>query len=243
LIHGICLCRNEASQDRWLEQYINQLKKICNSIIFLDDNSTDDTIKTIEDNIIINSELKNEKLTIIKNDTCLWESNEVIARKKLWNKVTSQCNHGDWIVNLDCDEILEEDKIDLVRETMYYLSKHTTNEIDSIGFKLYDMWNDTHYRDDMWWSGHTRYWPMIVRYDENKIYTWSNKKLHCGRFPLNAAKKMYPLNIRLKHMGWSKEKLRIEKYNRYMKIDGNKQDGLLEQYESILDKNPNLVKF
>ena len=49
--------------------------------------------------------------------------------------------------------------------------------------------------------------------------------------------------LRPKHYGWSREEDRINKYNRYMNLDPNGEFGSLEQYKSILDENPNLIKW
>ena len=50
-------------------------------------------------------------------------------------------------------------------------------------------------------------------------------------------------DLRLKHYGWSRLEDRIEKYNRYMTLDPNGRYGILNQYNSILDHNPNLKKW
>ena len=111
-------------------------------------------------------------------------------------------------------------------------------DIDGISFKLFDMWNEKQYRDDEFWNAHKRQWVFMVRYKEGYKYEWSNKKLHCGRFPLNACSKVVQSNYDVLHMGWAREVDRIEKYNRYMVADGSGTDGSLQQYISILDKNP-----
>lgn len=239
--HGMMLVRNEASKDRWLHECLINLYEICDEITILDDNSDDDTIKLINQ---IFKHVNFNKYYIFKNDECLWETNEVEARKKLFSKTIEKCEHGDWIICLDADELFCDYHIDYIRYNLKHLYKtYPIESIDSLGFKLFDMWSNTHYRFDKWWTGHLRYWPMAIRYNKNIEYKWSDKKLHCGRFPLNSASHMNPSNIPIMHMGWSNEKLRKQKYNRYMKLDGERQDGLIEQYKSILDENPNLIEF
>ncbi len=49
--------------------------------------------------------------------------------------------------------------------------------------------------------------------------------------------------LRLKHFGWSKVEDRTRKYKRYKELDKDGKYGDTKQYESILDKNPNLNKF
>jgi hypothetical protein len=84
---------------------------------------------------------------------------------------------------------------------------------------------------------------MAIRYKEGFNYEWNEKPLHCGRFPCNSAPNTMPTMIPIKHMGWSTEEDRQKKYDRYMKIDPLGRNGWLEQYKSILDESPNLVKF
>lgn len=230
-VYGMALVRNEAG--KWLDKWLYQMHKLCDKIIVLDDCSTDNTIL----------KMQTPKTKIYQNTECLWETNEIIARKKLWNYTIQECKNEDWILCLDADELFDSNHLDYINWVFKHLYKYPIENIDGIGFKLFDMWNDTHYRQDNWWTAHFRYWCMAVRYNKNKIYTWSNKKLHCGRFPLNSSAKMNPTNIPIIHMGWSTEKLRKEKYERYMKIDGKNKNGLIGQYQSIMDNNPNLIEF
>lgn len=238
-IHGMILCRNE-SQDRWLYRFMYQMFKLCDRIVILDDNSTDNTVEEIESFFDKN---KKDDIEIYENDKCLWETNEVLARQMLFNLTVEKCTHEDWILCLDCDELIDLEHINYIKYAFKYLSTIPLENMDSLGFKLFDMWDDDNYRHDKWWTAHLRHWPMAIKYDKNRQYEWKNTKLHCGRFPLNSALKMYPSLIPIKHMGWSREKFRKEKYDRYMRIDGKKEDGLLGQYESILDNNPNLIEF
>ena len=237
-IHGMALLRNEAN--KWLDDFLIRYRQLCDKIVILDDCSTDDTIKICNNYL----EIKNKKYEIHKNDTCIWEENEVKARKKLFDLTIAKAEHEDWIICLDGDELLVWGHVNYVKYCLNHISKtYPLENIDGLGFKLFDMWSNTHYRQDKWWTGHFRYWPMAIRYDKNINYEWTNKKLHCGRFPYNSAKKMNPSNIPIKHMGWSTEELRQFKYDRYMRIDNKNIYGIKEQYESILDKNPYLIEF
>ena len=240
MIHGMCLIRNEAN-NRWLNEYTKQMFDLCDTMTFLDDNSTDDTIQEI---CILHSNIENKpKLKIINNESCMWETNEVEARKKLFDEVVTECKHGDWIICLDADEIIPNEYMNYLKYCLNYLYQYPVESYDGMAFRLFDMWDDKHYRFDKWWTGHLRPWCFAIRYDKKRSYEWSDKKLHCGRFPQNASLKCRDTLTPVKHMGWSREEFRKLKYDKYMEIDSNKQDGLIEQYYSILDKNPNLIKF
>jgi len=47
----------------------------------------------------------------------------------------------------------------------------------------------------------------------------------------------------VKHFGWATEKDRAEKYKRYQRLDPDAIYGIREQYDSIMDTNPNLIKW
>lgn len=231
-IHGMSLIRNE--KENYLRDWISQMIFLCNGkITVMDDNSYDGTLELLQE----------YGFNLIRNKECLWEKNEVLARKTLWNKTIETCDHGDWIICLDADELFVKNHIQYVVYVIKYLSQYNIEQVDALGFKLFDMWNDTHYREDKWWTAHLRNWCMAVRYNKNKNYEWHEQNLHCGRFPKNAAMKMSPSLIPIKHMGWSKKELRQKKYERYSRIDNENEYGIIDQYKSILDENPNLIEF
>lgn len=227
MIHGMMIVRNESQ--RYLDSVLQQMIKICDRLVVLDDCSSDDTAQICVD-------YGAEVYTTSEQE---WIKNEVSLRKKLWEKTIKETKQNDWIICLDADEIIPDKHLPYLD----YILETVSNEVDAIGFKLHDMWNETQYRDDEYWQAHKHYWTMAIRYHEYKEYFWNEKSLHCGRFPQNGAKAMLPTEIPILHMGWSREKDRLNKYNRYMKIDSDGVHGWKEQYQSILDKNPTLKNF
>jgi glycosyltransferase involved in cell wall biosynthesis len=226
MIHGMMLVRNESG--RWLEQVLKQMNQICDRVVILDDASTDNTVSICE-----------EFGEVFRSNKQKWTTNELEARQKLWQLTTNKASDNDWILCLDADELFVDGHIDYIK----YLFHVLPTEVDAVGFRLHDMWSDTHYRDDQLWQAHRYIWPMAVRYKERFIYHWLNKKLHCGRFPGNASQKCYPTMIPIKHMGWSREADRIKKHERYLQCDPDGKNGIMEQYISIMDTNPTLKLF
>ena len=228
-IHGMSLIRNEAAKNRWLKQFLVQMKLICDRVVVLDDASTDNTADMCE----------NMGFEVYRSRKSLWGENELLQRQELWKCTTQGAKYGDWILCLDADELLVSEHINFIK---YLLSSLDRFDINGLAFRLFDMWDNNHYREDKWWTAHFRQWPMAVKYQDIE-YEWIDKKLHCGRFPKNAASKCVATWIPIKHMGWSKEEFRQAKYERYIQIDPEGKNGILEQYKSIIDENPNLIKF
>ena len=228
-IHGMLLVRNEV--DRWLHNYLDQHDTLVDRLIVLDDASTDGSDNICRD--------YGANVYSFFNKTSLWESNELALRKELWRLTTEQANDGDWILCLDADELFVSGHMEYIK----YLCKVLPIGVNGIGFRLHDMWSDTKYRDDEHWQAHKYLWPMMVRYRKGFDYQWLEKPLHCGRFPANASNSCYPTMIPIKHMGWSREADREKKFERYMRIDPCGENGILAQYQSIMDENPTLREF
>jgi glycosyltransferase involved in cell wall biosynthesis len=215
-IVGIMLVRNEAN--RYLEKVISKVKEACDYLIVLDDASEDNTLEIC----------KLYADEIYMSDKPIFKENELHLRKLSWEYATRHCHHDDWIVCLDADEELTQTNL---REKMELAKEH---DLQGLSFKLYDMWNETQYREDEIWNAHEKPWLRAIRYDANKKYTWKESKLHCGMFPNNSCERALNAKIDILHWGWSKQGDRIKKYKFYKETDTN-NDGINEQYESILD--------
>lgn len=226
MIHGAMLVKNES--DRWLEKVLEQMKLICDDIVVLDDGSTDNTPEIC----------RQYGTDVFYSDRSYWGTNELRQRKFLWELATHGARDGDWILCLDADETF--DKPELVKS---YALMADNAECNGLGFPLYDMWSETHYRDDSLWNAHLRNWVMAVKYEEGKEMYWRETTLHCGRFPMNAGCKIATCPVRLQHWGWSRAEDRQIKYERYMKADLDGKSGNLAQYQSIIDEAPNLRRF
>lgn len=220
--------RNEA--DRYLQEVLEHLSLYVDEIVIVDDNSTDaslDICKKIEKVVRI-SELKENMF-----------ENEIDLRKHLFEEVRK--TKPDWILFLDADEMLEDRALYELRPLI------EQDQYDWVGFRLFDFWGcRTHYRDDQYWKAHRYYDPLLIRYIEGFPEVWREQPVHTGRFPLSY---YYGLpgtvsSLRVKHYGWAgDEDERKRKYLRYMKTDPDGVYGSLQQYQSILDPSPNLVKW
>lgn len=216
-------------KNKFLDKFLNTIKLYSNDIVIIDDGSTDGSYELC-------SKFTNN-ISCTKN---LFKQNESLLRKKLWDNCASLCSNGDFIIIQDCDEIMSDKSIENFSKEFKIC---TDLGADAIAWKLYDMWDEDYYRYDKFWTAHRRWWVHAIQYNTDIIYKWNNKNIHCGRIPNNCYYNAYPSILNIKHMGYSTLKLRESKYNLYMELDPKGEMGILEQYKSILDKAPNIIKF
>ncbi|HWR08281.1 MAG TPA: glycosyl transferase, partial [Sporomusa sp.] len=163
-------------------------------------------------------------------------SNEILLRKQQWLETIK--TDPEWILNLDADEIFED-------QFKYEIRQLTDiSDVYVYNFRLFDFWDEKHYREDQFWCAHRYYRPFLARYNRNFNYIWNEQPQHCGRFPVNILELPNRTSeLRLKHLGWARETDRLEKYHRYKRLDPGSVYGLKGQYESILDHKPVLIKW
>jgi len=219
------IVKNEAG--RYLEQVLNSLIGHIDEAVIIDDGSSDNTIH------LCREILKGIPLHLIQNDHSLFD-HEVSLRKKQWEETIK--TNPDWILNLDADEILEESFWQHAQELI-----NNPNH-DFICFRLYDMWDENHYREDEYWNAQSIYRPFLMRYQPGFAYKWNETPQHCGRFPVNTFSfSSYNSESRVQHFGWATKEDRTEKKKRYELLDPDALYGIREQYDSILDSCPNLM--
>jgi glycosyltransferase involved in cell wall biosynthesis len=219
------LVRNEA--ERYLKQVLSQARLYVDSAVILDDASEDDTVEVCKE------VLQGIPLTIVSHEEPGFH-HEITLRKKLWELAVAA--NPEWILILDADEVFEDRAVE-------ELPKLAANEeVEVYYFRLYDMWDEEHYREDQYWKAHHYYRPFMVRYLPDFPYQWKETPQHCGRFPRNVTElKGMKSSLRVKHLGWMKPEDRLNKYYRYKKLDPQGIYGIKAQYLSILDPKPRLL--
>lgn len=216
---------NEA--DRKLIDVLRSHREYIDEAVIIDDGSQDDSGE------LCREILKGIPLRLIRNETASF-TNELELRKQQWRETLA--SFPEWILNMDADEMFES------RFAQGVHSLLAGTKADTICFRLFDMWNSTHYRDDDYWQAHQYYRPFLIRYKEGFSYKWKEQSLHCGRFPENVLDLPSEIsNYRIQHWGWCTPAIRMAKFQRYQLLDPSVRYGWKEQYESILDPNPRLT--
>jgi glycosyltransferase involved in cell wall biosynthesis len=220
--------KNES--ERFLRDALVRHKTFIDEAVIIDDGSTDNTPE------LCHEVLAGIPMRFIRNDTSKFH-NEVTLRKQQWDETILTAPQ--WILNLDADEMFEASfdrpQIDVILNQTDY---------DVFYFRLYDMWSKTQYRDDNYWQAHHFYRPFLVRYRSDLPYFWKETPQHCGRFPLTIGQFSYQCHpARIQHFGWALKEDRVAKYERYQLLDPDARYGWKEQYDSILDESPILVKW
>jgi len=219
------LVHNEA--DRYLEKVLTHAAGYIHQAVILDDASTDNTVE------VCHKCLADIPHQIMVNSTAGFH-NEIMLRKQLWDMAIA--TKPDWILILDADEILEDGAAHRIPHLL------RNPNADVYHFRLYDIWNETEYREDHYWQAHKHYRPFLLRYQPDYSYVWQETPQHCGRLPMNLGSlRGINCELRVKHWGWARVADRLEKFYRYKKLDPEARYGIKEQYQSILDPKPTLV--
>lgn len=219
--------RNE--EHRYLEEVLTDLSTFVDSIVIVDDASTDHTAA------ICASFEKVIKLVQLPESMF---AEEWKLRSILWQAAAS--TSPDWLLAVDADELYEE------RAKRNIRSLINQNRYDWVSFRLHDLWGSRqYYREDELWQAHKGATMTLVRYFPDYPYFYPQMQHHVPRLPLTcSALPGLITDLRIKHLGWSGPlEERVEKYVRYRKMDPEGRWGNSEQYESILDLKPNLLEW
>lgn len=218
------IVRNEAG--RYLRQVLEHAATWADAFVIIDDASDDNTAAVCQE------VLEGKELALVENRTSRF-ANEIELRKQQWNATIA--TNPTFIAFLDADEMFE----DRMREQLLGL---VSSQADVTAFRLYDFWDEDHFREDANWCAHTTYRPILIRYRPDIEYTWTETPLHCGRMPASVGQLSTQLSdVRLKHLGWMRAEDRVAKFNRYQEQDPDACYGDAAQYASILDQEPSCL--
>jgi glycosyltransferase involved in cell wall biosynthesis len=219
------LVRNE--ENRYLKRALDSLDKFVDSMLIIDDASTDRTPDICE---------SYSKAKVIRLKEHGFD-NEWKLRQFCWEEALKE--NPDWILVVDADEIFEDKTADKIK---YLISDPN---IEAWSFRLYDFWgSEEYYRSDDMWCAHNASHTFLVK-NKPVDFEWTKTPVHCGRIPVSTYRThvLGWSDLRIKHYGWANVSEHKAKFERYMKADGQGWYGNLRQYYSILDENPNLERW
>jgi glycosyltransferase involved in cell wall biosynthesis len=215
--------KNESK--RFLEPVLKRLSEQVDKIIFTDDCSDDNT-----------PEIASKYCEVFVNEKSLFAEHEGMLRATAWGNLEKFASVGDWIIAIDCDEMLyhvsDKDIRDVLKVSPY----------DVANVRFYHMWNETQYRVDKLWAPNSS--SRVFRFRENGGFY--NKKLACGSEPSYVVDWVKQRNywvdsgLVMQHLGYTKDEDKKAKYERYSKIDGGEFHNL-DHINSIIDENPVLI--
>jgi glycosyltransferase involved in cell wall biosynthesis len=223
MIYGLVVARNE--EDRYLEKFLQRLSTQVDKIIFTDDCSDDDT-----------PEIAAKYAEVYSNNETLFNKHEGHLRSLAWSNLEKHAKEGDWIVAIDCDEMLYHSSGIPLKDVL----DRSSNDVVNVRF--YHMWNEMEYRVDKLWAPNNS--SRIFRYRENG--TFFDKKLACGSEPTYVVSWIRQGNYQvhsglvMKHLGYIRDEDKQAKYDRYMSLDKGEFHNIAH-LESILDKNLVLI--
>lgn len=220
--------RNE--EQRFLKEVLERLSRQVDEIVFTDDCSDDGTYSIASD-----------FCHTYKTKEPTFNVHEGRLRSIAWNNLSYHANSGDWIIAIDCDEMLYDRKNLQSLDIKNILSK---SEKDVVNVKFYHMWDKDRYRVDKLWTPNNS--SRIFRFIPNGVF--SDKVLACGSEPTYVSSWLRQGNyfansdLAMKHLGYINDKDKKEKYKRYTDLDGGKFHQI-NHINSILDSNPVLINW
>ena len=211
------LVRNEA--DKYLEQVLTRCLEFSDSVLVLDDNSTDGS-----DRLAWRLGCEVQRWT----GATMWGT-ESPARAALWDWGAQEAKDG-WLLICDADMILHGDPRPLT----------LTKQYNSWALVLYDMWDGPHYRCDSFWRGHEfpRPWMFKPSAIGLEAPIWPDRGIHTGHAPMNFPLRTGVLDNRLYyyiHGAYWTPELRAQKHQQYMAKSDQLSSFETAHANSILD--------
>lgn len=217
--------KNETS--RFLTQVLERLSQQVDKIIFTDDCSDDDT-----------AQVASKYAEIFSTNKTLFTEHEGNLRALAWKNLELFAKEGDWILAIDCDELLyHEANLDL-RQCL------SNSPYDVVNVRFFHMWNEKQYRVDKLWAPNNS--SRIFRFKNGGSFF--DRKLACGSEPTYVQDWLMTRNywthsgLVMKHLGYLKDEDKHIKYERYMNLDKG-QFHNLKHIESIIDQSPVLMNW
>lgn len=230
-ILGVMPVRNEA--ERWLDASLSWQKNFLDDIFVYDDRSTDRTLRIA---------LKHTPHVRIRSEEePSFMDHEGKFRQNCWNHMEEelQPEDGDWILAFDADEFAIGGFDHSIRDRLEMLAESAeATQKNCCMIDIPEIWNHTdklYARVDGFWKNKS---PRFVKWLPNG--TFRNKKMGCGSTPEQNNKPLTTIHaVSVLHFGYSLEKDRMERYERYTSMRNHGHNP--KHINSILEK-PTLIE-
>ena len=207
--------------ERWIKKSLEATSEICNKIVILDDDSTDNTIKICKSfsSIVDIHESKNLPFDETRD-------------KNLLIQMALNCK-PDYIWVLDGDEIIMPGMKKILYEDLIYLHPNS----DVFEFQVLEMLEQPNkFRINNPTTNYTHKLLFKVKGQNNLHYlpTKFPYNMHCPRIPDNydGLNSVSRSRVKILHYGYYDQKLKQSKYELYTKLDPNATE--FYKYEHII---------
>jgi len=218
LITAMLAIKNE---EKYIGLVLSQLSEYVDSVVILDDASTDKTVEIVK---------KFPKVKNLYRNPPGLERHEGRDRNRLFQLARE--TEAQWLITLDGDEIFEP------RIKKYLPLLCIDENTDAYFFKIYNFWrSEKFFRIDGVWDQQFRCKLFRNRESYN---CFENNKLHVSTIPLNLPpKKSKFSDIRIKHYGYADFSDTLKKYAFYEREDKEKKIALIgrKDYSHLIDES------
>ena len=202
---------------KYLGLYLEEAARWFDSVIALDDGSTDTTRSMLESSPVVRHLIKHP----VRPSYLGW--NDMLNRSKLLQHLDDRQYSG-WVLFLDVDELLDSEDAALLRRLAH------TDQLDrrhAYGLRVFRMVDDMRH----FYKGALMVYRLFY-YEPG--YTLAGNPLHFVPVPtVYPTETWRPTNLRIRHRCSMTESMRQERYAKYKEVD---PDGKFQSsYENLLD--------
>lgn len=224
------------NESRWISKSIDSISDISSSVIVLDNNSTDETVKICKSHSNV--------VEVIEQPDMPFD--EARDRNILLQKALAL--EPDFILNLDGDEILMPNSKEILEEELYILYQN----YHIFSFQFLYMWDklDQYRYDGIY---HKTWLPRLIRMTNQPKNLRINDtsylgNTHASGIPGNAIGQdvLIKSNVKILHYGYFTDNLRQNKFQFYNKLTPNNSEQ--DSYQHVISgkgihSGPNGMEF
>ncbi|MHC1745270.1 MAG: glycosyltransferase [Syntrophobacteraceae bacterium] len=224
----ICQMRIK-NEGRWLKEVLDDIARIAQGIVILDDGSDDDT-----------PEICKGHSSVVDY---VWQSEPTINEVRDKNRLLKMAlrHHPEWVLCVDGDELFEVSGPERILDAI----RTCPPDVSVMDFEFLYMWDDRrHYRTDGIYNRifHHRLFGLKGQDVESLAFspTRHGGNFHCESVPSNLKGRSREIDVKIKHLGYMLREDRIRKHEWYTEHDSiHAAQGY---YDHLLDQPGMIIK-